>query len=200
MPPATTSIALPEANRTGTSYACIWDAGGSDRIVYGGDADCVVDLRAATLRGETGGGGWLSYADGIHGGFTIARGAVIEGASGGRGDDALRGNGADNLLSGLAGADLLVGGGGDDELTGGGGADIFVVAEGSGDDRIADFLPGVDLIRIRSGAEEFADLALSRIRGGTLVEFADVTLTLEGCGRRKSTPTTSSSPDPRTGL
>ncbi len=171
---------LPGANRAGTSYACIWDAAGSDRIIFGDDNDCVIDLRPATLRGEVGGGGWLSHAAGIHGGFTIAKGVMIERAIGGSGDDTLRGNGADNVISGRAGADRLIGGGGNDHLIGGRGADVFVVGERSGEDWIADFRPGTDLVRIRSGAEEFGDLALSRARGGTLVEFADASLTLAG--------------------
>ena len=103
---------LPDANRKGTAYACIWDAGGNDWITYGGASDSVIDLRAATLKGEIGGGGWLFYAWGIEGGFTIAHGVIIEGASGGSGHDVIRGNGADNTLAGLSGSDLLVGGGG----------------------------------------------------------------------------------------
>ncbi len=94
---------LPEANRPGTFFSCIWDAGGDDRIVFGGARDCTIDLRAATLLGEEGGGGWVSHARGIYGGFTIANGVVIEGASGGGGDDTLRGNAAGNRLSGGAG-------------------------------------------------------------------------------------------------
>ena len=37
-----------------------------------------IDLRAATLQYEYGGGGWVSYAYGIHGGYTIANNVVIE--------------------------------------------------------------------------------------------------------------------------
>ncbi len=188
---------LPQANRVGTYYSCIWDAGGADSIVFGGKADCVIDLRAATLLGVTGGAGWVSHARGIHGGFTIAHGVVIEDAWGGSGNDVLRGNAAANMLVGRTGADVLIGGdgrdtlrggygaddlrggGGDDRMTGGSGRDVFVVGAHGGDDRITDFVPGTDHIRIASGAEDFGDLVLHRVRGDTYVEFADVTVTLD---------------------
>jgi len=73
--------------------------------------------------------------DVVLGGYSIARGCVIENAVGGRGDDVLIGNefanelaggGGSDLLVGEAGADLLVGGAGRDELWGGPGADRFV--------------------------------------------------------------------------
>ncbi|RYH07271.1 MAG: hypothetical protein EON57_06050, partial [Alphaproteobacteria bacterium] len=36
----------------GNAYACIWDTGGTDRIVYSGRSDIVINLNAATLDGE----------------------------------------------------------------------------------------------------------------------------------------------------
>lgn len=122
---------MPETNEIGTFYSCIWDAGGTDTIAYGGSADVVIDLRPATLEFEEGGGGWLSYAAGIHGGFTIANGVVIENATGGAGNDALIENAADNVL------------------TGNGGADTFIFTpDGGGDDTIADFEDGTDLVDV----------------------------------------------------
>ncbi|HET7716156.1 MAG TPA: M10 family metallopeptidase, partial [Bauldia sp.] len=111
---------LPAANGVGTFYACIWDAGGIDTIVYSGSTPAVIDLRAATLEVEEGGGGFLSYVDGIFGGFTIAHGVVIENATGGSGADTIRGNASDNLLLGAGGADALDGFDGADTLGGGG--------------------------------------------------------------------------------
>lgn len=67
------------------------------------------------------------------------------------GDDTLYGNGGDDLLFGGYGNDQLLGGSGNDTLwgdagndliTGGSGADTFAFAQGSGNDRIADFNPG----------------------------------------------------------
>jgi serralysin len=73
---------LPDTN-AGHHYQAIWDAGGTDTIRHRGGADAVIDLRAATLEYGPGGGGFISYVTGIHGGFTIAHGVVIENAIGG---------------------------------------------------------------------------------------------------------------------
>jgi len=109
-----------------TFYSSIWDAGGVDQIVYSGTRDTTIDLRAATLRYEYGGGGWMSYATGIYGGYTIANGVTIENAISGSGNDKLTGNAASNRLEGNAGNDsfyLQVGG--NDTALGGSGNDIF---------------------------------------------------------------------------
>ena len=67
-----------------TFYSSIWDAGGIDQIIYSGARNTNIDLRAATLQYENGGAGWVSYATGIYGGFTIANGVTIENATSGR--------------------------------------------------------------------------------------------------------------------
>ncbi|HEX9963511.1 MAG TPA: M10 family metallopeptidase C-terminal domain-containing protein, partial [Allosphingosinicella sp.] len=110
-----------------TFYSSIWDAGGVDQITYSGARDTTIDLRPATLRYEYGGGGWMSYAFGIHGGFTIANGVTIENASSGSGNDKLTGNAADNRLEGNDGNDLLYlwFGGGNDTALGGNGTDTI---------------------------------------------------------------------------
>jgi serralysin len=105
---------LPDGNATGTHYRTIWDAGGTDTIRYSGNGHAVIDLRAATLEYGPGGGGFVSYVAGIHGGLTIAHGVVIENAIGGAGNDILIGNDADNVLTGGPGADTLDGGEGND--------------------------------------------------------------------------------------
>ncbi len=64
-------------------------------------------------------------------------------------------------------------------MSGGRGADLFVLDSDGGNDRITDFAPGTDLIHIRSGAADFDDLTLDRVRGDTYVAFADVTLRLD---------------------
>ncbi|WP_051340105.1 M10 family metallopeptidase C-terminal domain-containing protein [Azospirillum halopraeferens] len=126
------TYALPDANAAGTFYRCIWDAGGYDRIVYGGARDAVIDLRPAPLAGPDA-GGHISRAAGVVGGFTIANGVIIEAAEGGSGNDRLIGNDADNRLNG---------GGGSDTLTGGAGRDSFLVGD---DDLITDLTPEDDI-------------------------------------------------------
>jgi serralysin len=130
------SYALPGANGAGTYYECIWDAAGSDRLVYSGSRDVVIDLRDAPLTGSKA-GGYLSRVDGVLGGFTIANGVTIENALAGSGDDSLTGNEAANTLSGGAGADRMAGGGGND---------VYLLNE-SGDRVLEATSGGIDQIR-----------------------------------------------------
>jgi hypothetical protein len=105
---------IKDVNAPGTFYSAIWDAGGTDEIHYSGAKDANIDLRAATLKYEYGGGGWVSYATGIFGGFTIANGVTIENATSGSGNDTLTGNDTANVLKPGAGNDLVDGGAGND--------------------------------------------------------------------------------------
>lgn len=134
---------LPEANQSGTFWATVWDAGGTDTMRYDGNRDAIVDLTAATLDNTPTGGGVPSYAKGIYGGFTIANGVVIENAGGGGGDDRIVGNRAANVLTGNNGLDTILGAFGDDTLMGGGGRDRLrgddgydSLRGGSGNDRM----------------------------------------------------------------
>lgn len=146
------AYALPGANKVGTFYACLWDAGGADRILGASERANSIDLRAATLDKMPGGGGYLSYAEGIHGGFTIARGVTIEDARGGQDDDEIRGNSAGNGLRGLGGQDELTGSKGEDRLEGGAGRDVLFGGRG-GDVLIGG--TGADRLRGGDGRDEF---------------------------------------------
>lgn len=126
---------LPETNGLGTYYSSIWDTGGVDEIRTQSSRDAVIDLRAATLEQETGGGGFVSYVSGIYGGMTIANGVIIETATGGSGNDVITGNAAANTLVGRRGNDILRGNDGDDVLRGGDGLDRLF--GGLGDDAIS---------------------------------------------------------------
>ncbi len=128
---------LKDVNAKGTFYEAIWDAGGNDTIAYSGARNATIDLRAATLKYEAGGGGFMSYAFGIHGGYTIANGVTIENATGGAGADTLTGNEAANILDGGAGADVLTGLGGDDFFVVDDSADVVVEGAGGGRDYVA---------------------------------------------------------------
>jgi serralysin len=100
---------LPDDNAAGTVWQCIWDTGGTDTIRYDGKRNATIDLRAATLVfGDPIAGGALSKADSIYGGFTIAKGVVIENAIGGNGNDTIIGNSTDNVIDGRAGDDAVI--------------------------------------------------------------------------------------------
>jgi Peptidase M10 serralysin C terminal len=107
--PGSDTYLLPDENAPGTVWQCIWDTGGNDKIGYSGTKNVTIDLRPATLVfGDPIAGGAISKADGIFGGYTIAKGVVIEEAVGGSGNDTLIGNLADNVLNGRAGDDTAV--------------------------------------------------------------------------------------------
>jgi len=123
---------LPLVNAAGTFYSAIWDAGGTDTISAGSTSlGVTIDLRPATNTYAVGGGGFVSFATNIHGGFTIAQNVVIENAVGGSGGDTLTGNSAANLLYGNGGIDVMNGEGGNDHLYGGIGGDTHNGGEGT---------------------------------------------------------------------
>ncbi len=149
---------LPDVNEVGTFYSCIWDAGGRDAIVNRSGLPSTIDLRAATLRPEPGGGGYISHVDGIFGGVTIARKVKIENAEGGAGDDVIVGNVARNRIDGGDGDDLIQGGARGDRLLGGTGSDSLSgesgadrLDGGSGDDVLVGG-PGPDELNGGSGS------------------------------------------------
>jgi len=118
-----TVYTLKDVQAIGTYYETIWDTGGVDEIKYVGTRNAQIDLTAATLDYSPTGGGAISYATGIHGGYTIANGVVIEKGTGGSGNDTIIGNSAANVLTGNDGTDFLMGRAGADTLNGGNGFD-----------------------------------------------------------------------------
>merc|ERR1712185_125515 len=143
---ANDTYVLPLDNREGTGWRAIWDTGGVDRITAAGaTAPVTIDLRNATLGDDVNAGGYVSRAEDVFGGFTIAHDwdgtnlgqpaglCVIEIAIGGKGDDLLIGNEADNRLKGKKGSDVLVAGGGrGNRVTGGKGRDQFWISAQAG--------------------------------------------------------------------
>lgn len=129
---------LPSTNVAGTSWSCIWDAGGNDTIsaVYA-RAGCTINLNAAPLTGANA-AGFVSHQTGIVGGFTIANGVTIENAIGSSGKDTLVGNGVANTLDGGGGwgVDTLIGGLGDDIYIVDDMQDIIVEAVNEGVDTV----------------------------------------------------------------
>ncbi|HHL2559674.1 TPA: M10 family metallopeptidase C-terminal domain-containing protein [Yersinia enterocolitica] len=83
-----------------TPILCIWDAGGIDTFDFSDQTqDLAINLAA----------GSFSNVGGLTGNISIAYGAIIENAVGGRGDDNIIGNDVDNILTGGYGADQLWG-------------------------------------------------------------------------------------------
>ena len=115
-------------------FSTLWDTGGEDTLEMTSDAGGVLDLRAATLSYELGGGGFVSYADDVRGGFTIASGVVIENATGAEGEDHITGNSFGNVLRGEGADDRLFAQSGDDMVYGGAGRDRL--HGGADDDRL----------------------------------------------------------------
>lgn len=105
------------------------------------------------------------------------------------GNDVLQGGPGNDTLWGGQGADLLAGGAGNDRCVGGTGADVFLFANGTGADRVDDFQPGLDRLRIQSPAvTAFDDLAI-RAEGADLrISFANATVLLVGTGLGELTP------------
>src|SRR5262245_3318352 len=116
---------------TALQWTSIWDTGGTDEVIYLGTNAATIDLRAATLDGTVGSGGYLSFftfADGrTSAGFTIAgdirnvlgdvgteHGVIIENVRTGSGNDTIRGNAADNTFTAGGGNDTEDGGDGTD--------------------------------------------------------------------------------------
>lgn len=163
-----TLYVLPQSNGLGTYYEAIWDAGGVDEIRNDSGLAATIDLRPATLLQETGGGGYLSWASGIRGGFTVANGVVIENATGGSASDTLIGNDADNILNGNKGNDLLRGNSGRDKLGGGSGDDVL--KGGAGDDQLSGWV-GNDVLVGGLGADI--------LNGGGGVDLADYSNAIE---------------------
>jgi serralysin len=120
----------------------VWDAGGKDTLDFSGfTQNQKINLNEASF----------SDVGGLVGNVSIAKGATIENAIGGSGNDLLIGNGVSNELKGGAGNDILFGAGGADKLWGGAGSDTFVFAASSDSkpgvaDQILDFVSGLDKI------------------------------------------------------
>jgi serralysin len=150
-----------DANRI---FLTIWDGGGIDTYDFSNyAARVVVNLEpggASSLRS-----GQRAYlGDGHYARANVFNAlpyqgdprSLIENATGGSGSDVLLGNAGSNWLRGRAGNDVLSGKGGSDVLAGGPGADAFVFSSSPhpslNRDRIADFNPADDTIRLKASA------------------------------------------------
>lgn len=155
---------LPDSNEPGTFFSAIWDTGGTDTLLHDGSGDAVLDLRAATLRYELGGGGFVSYVEGIFGGYVIANGVLIENATGGSGNDHIWGNRSGNMLVGNAGDDEISGLNGYDTLYGGDGGDTLM--GGNAGDEVYGEAGDDDLFGGKGGDIVFGGEGNDTVRGG----------------------------------
>lgn len=155
------------------------DGGTGRDWMYGDAGNDIIDGGTQNDRafGGTGsddltGGGGRDRLFGQGDADTLAGGAGNDILRGGQADDTLLGSAGDDDLGGGGGHDRLTGGNGDDDMAGGAGRDVFVFngRKDQGDDTIADFKGGLDLIEIANLV--FADIAI----GGT----TDALLTLDG--------------------
>ncbi|GGX54274.1 hypothetical protein GCM10007385_23100 [Tateyamaria omphalii] len=100
---------------------------GQDRLFGGSGNDLLTDTSGA--------GGLFGEA----GNDTIVNGASANRIFGGGGNDSIDGGGGADTIYGGAGFDTMTGGAGNDLLTGNFNADVFVFADGFGNDTITDF-------------------------------------------------------------
>ena len=158
---------------------CIWDGAGRDTLDLSGfGGRQVIDLN----------GGAFSNVGGFTGNLSIAYGAMIENAVGGRGADEIYGNEVANALRGGRGVDYIYSAAGNDRMTGNAGADQFAYYTGDGRDRVTDFSAAQDELWIwadlwgggaKTAAQVVAEFAV--IRGGVVVfDFGADELTLQG--------------------
>lgn len=140
----------------------IWDAGGNDTLDLSGlKAASTINLNeeafsSAGIRAD--GGPMINN-------IAIARGAVIENAIGGSGNDTIIGNAARNALTGNAGDDRIEGGAGLDKAIYGGARGEFTVTTTGGAITVADSLAA------RSGNDT--------LTGVERVQFTDFTLAFD---------------------
>ncbi|MGE1155225.1 serralysin family metalloprotease [Pseudomonas kitaguniensis] len=132
----------------------VWDGGGNDTLDFSGfTQNQKINLNEASF----------SDVGGMVGNVSIAKGATIENALGGSGNDLIIGNNAANVIKGGAGNDIIYGGGGADQLWGGTGSDTFVYGASTdskpgASDKIFDFTSGADKIDV-SGITKGAGLS-----------------------------------------
>lgn len=136
----------PESNRYGSATQDRAEGGAGMDTLYG-------HYGADTLTGGDGDDALYGGADddrlsGGAGHDVMAGDAGQDNLFAGTGDDALTGGAGNDTLSGGIGNDTLTGDAGNDDLRGGEGSDLFVFGADNGQDRILDFVSGLDGLQL----------------------------------------------------
>ena len=119
---------------------------------------------------------------------TIRCGSSDDTVYGGAGNDSILGNAGNDSLSGGSGNDTLIGGKDDDTLIGGLGRDVFIYANGDGNDVIKDYTADQDRIKLTSGSIESSSINGSDV----ILNIGSGSITLKNAKDKEITITDSS--------
>lgn len=202
-----------EANGDNVASADTVDAGAGDDTIIGGfgvgevidggaDTDLLdfgnlsagsainIDLSAGTYTLGTGGTGTVTNVENLSG--TLGDDTILGdgndnvltgGGPSGNGDDSISGGGGNDTIDGGIGADTITGGAGSDRMTGGAGDDLFILADGFGQDTITDFDVGDDDSDGRFNDQ--LDVSGLTDASGNPINTADVTVVDDGFGNAR---------------
>jgi serralysin len=165
----------------------IFDNGGRDTLDLSGyAADQLINLNAETR----------SSVGGAINNIAIARGTVIENATGGSGNDTITGNAAANILNGGTGNDTLYGGAGNDTISGGSGTDTADNSASSTWDVGYAYATG-STVYLSYGAEVDSLSSVERLVFGSGVDtvYTDGTVAVDGGGNSNYLLLTSAGPN-----
>ncbi|MFT6556371.1 VCBS domain-containing protein [Sneathiella sp.] len=171
---------------TGASGADRITAMAGDDVVAGLDGDDVIFGGAGSdiIYGGAGnddvsGGDGIDAIVGEAGNDTLFGDANDDYLSGGDGEDVLMGGSGADQLTGDAGADRISGNIGDDTMQGGEDNDIFIFANGDGNDLVLDFAVGQDALLFEGGITA-EDLSISALSEHTQITYGDDSVVLIG--------------------
>ena len=169
---------------TGGLGADVLDGGaGIDRVLYSSASSGVTvnAINSALNTGEAAGDTYISIENFYGSAYDdhITSGSDGNDLVGLDGNDTLIGAGGNDRLFGGNDNDRLLGGGtGNDDLHGQGGNDTYVIQANAGSDRIFGFEDGLDIIEMRDGPADFADLTISQVGANTVITSINGTTTL----------------------
>jgi Ca2+-binding RTX toxin-like protein len=183
--------------------------GGADTITGGTGNDTVIGGAGGDQMDGGAGRDTLSYAGSkswVSVNLNDGRGYGLDGQDdtftgfenlrGGQVSDALYGDAGRNIIWGGGGGDYIDGGGGNDVLIGGSGDEAFLIINGSGNDRIRDFVAGGSedrlVFALGNAFDSFGEViaAAQTVGANTVITFAPGhSVVLEGVALADLTPT-----------